>query len=83
MRWHKVEDRMNELRDKQRELLGEYNGIAELIAEDIEEEDLDSLKKHVADLEGPLRDLRQVREELGTLCDMIDNECEDIRYGEI
>lgn len=77
MKWEKVENRMHELEEKQSELLEEYNGIAELISEDIEEQDLDSLRIHVADIEETLQDLKAVRDELDHLCDMIDGAVDD------
>lgn len=79
MKWAEVESRMHELEEKQRELLEEYNGTAELIKEDIEEEDLSSLRMHVADLAETLRDLNAVRDEISHLCDVIDNACEEER----
>lgn len=83
MKWAEVENRMHELEEKQRELLEEYRGTAELIQEDIEEEDLSSLRMHVADLAETLRDLNAVRDELEHLCDMVDGACEEQRYGQI
>lgn len=81
--WDRVSKRMNELEDRQSELLNEYKGIGELIAEDIEEEDIDSLKMHVSDITDTLRDLQNVRDELGLLCEYVDNACEEKRYGSI
>ena len=86
MRWTEVENRMHELEERQRELLEEYNSTAELIKEDIEEEDLSALRVHVFDLAETLQDLNAVRDELEHLCDMVDGACEDermSRYGSL
>lgn len=83
MKWAEVESRMHELEEKQRELLEEYRGTAELIQEDIEEEDLSSLRMHVADLAETLRDLNAVRDELEHLCNIVDDACEEMRYGSV
>lgn len=83
MKWAEVENRMHELEERQRELLEEYRGFAELIKEDIEEEDIPSMRGHVADLAETLQDLNAVRDELEHLCDTVDDACEEERYGEI
>ena len=83
MKWYAVEARMRELEDKQNELLDDYKGISELISEDIEEEDMASLKNHVAALTEIAQDLSAVLDELDHLCDMVDNACEEERYGKI
>ena len=67
MKWREVEDRIRELEEKQAELLEEYNGLVELINEDLEEHDIDSFRSHVADIEPLLQDLNTIREELGHL----------------
>lgn len=77
MKWAEVENRMCELEDRQRELIEEYQGIAELIGEDIEEEDLSALRLHVADLAETLQDLNAVRDELEHLCDLVDDAVDD------
>lgn len=61
-------NRMKELEAKQKQLLEDYFGIAELIAEDIEEQDLLSLRIHVADIDIILQDLNTVKTELLHLC---------------
>ena len=66
-----IKNRMKELEAKQKQLLEDYFGIAELIAEDIEEQDLLSLRIHVADIDGILQDLNAVKTELSHLCDAV------------
>ena len=77
MRWHKVESRIYELETKQAELLEEYNGIAELISEDLEEHDLESFRMHVADIEPLLQDLSAIRAELNYIGDVVDDAVDD------
>lgn len=79
MKWEKVENRMHELEEKQSELLEKYNGITELISEDLEEQDLESFRMHVADVEPILQDLSAIRDELDHLGDVVDGACEEER----
>ena len=79
VKWKKVTVRLRELEGRQEILSSDYNGVAELIKEDIEEEDLPSLRKHVSDLEEIAQDLKMVRDEINHLCDVIDNACEEER----
>ena len=79
VKWNKVTSRLHELEEKQATLISDYNGVAELIKEDIEEEDLASLRGHISDLEETAQDLKSVRKEISHLCDIVDNACEEER----
>lgn len=82
MDWNRASRRINELEEKQASLLEDYNGITELISEDLEEQDLDSLRMHVADITDILQDLEAIRDELEHLCNIIDNAIDDARMGD-
>lgn len=79
MNWNRASRRIEELEEKQTALLDEYNGITELIKEDMEEQDLDSFKGHVEDMIPLLEDLNAIKDELGLIGDMIDDASEDER----
>ena len=82
MNWSKVSRRINELEEKQASLLEDYNGITELISEDLEEQDLDSFRMHVADIVPLLQDLSAIKDELALIGEMIDDASDDERMGD-
>lgn len=71
--WGALEDRASELEEKHKELLKEYNGVVELIKEDLEEQDADSLNDHVSDITDLLRDITAIRDELDHIGDVIND----------
>lgn len=79
MKWNRIKSRMAELESRQSDLLEEYNGIAELIKEDLEEQDLKSFQMHVNDIAEIMQDLEAIRDELEHLGGYIDDAVDDAR----
>ena len=82
MKWDVTSKRTEELEAKREALIEEYEATAELIAEALEEHDIDSFKKYVADIEPILRDLSAIKYELDYIGEMIDDAIEDAKMGE-
>lgn len=79
MRWNAASKRTEELEQKREALIEEYDATAELIAEALEEHDIEAFKKYVADIEPILKDLNAIKDELDLIGDMIDDASEDER----
>lgn len=82
MKWDAISKRTAELEAKREALIEEYDATAELIAEALEEHDIEAFKKYVADIEPILKDLNSIKDELCYIGELIDNAIDDARMGD-